>query len=295
VTAYRFIDAEKAIWSVRIICRALHVARSAYYDWKKARTTERAAADAALSVHIKAIHRRSRGTYGVPRVLVDLRAEGHQVGKERVARLMREQGLAGTPKRRYRPTTTDSDHDDRVAENLLDRKFTVVAPNKAWVGDITYLPTKAGWVYLAVLLDLFSRKVVGWSLQKHMQTELCLQALARAVATRQPGAGLLHHSDRGSQYTSDDYQAALAGFGATLSMSRKGNCWDNAVAESFFGTLEQELVLQQEEVWDNEVAARIAVGDYIHGFYNQRRRHSTLGQLSPIEFEAAHRTVAFAA
>ena len=228
-------------------------------------------------------------------MLVDLRAEGHQVGKERVARLMREQGLAGTPKRRYRPTTTDSDHDDRVAENLLDRKFTVVAPNKAWVGDITYLPTKAGWVYLAVLLDLFSRKVVGWSLQKHMQTELCLQALARAVATRQPGAGLLHHSDRGSQYTSDDYQAALAGFGATPSMSRKGNCWDNAVAESFFGTLEQELVLQQEEVWDNEVAARIAVGDYIHGFYNQRRRHSTLGQLSPIEFEAAHRTVAFAA
>jgi transposase InsO family protein len=295
VTAYRFVDAEKAVWPVRVICRALRVSRSAYYEWKQARTTEKAAEDAVLSVHIKAIHRRSRGTYGVPRVLVDLRAEGHLVGKDRVARLMRLQGLAGTPKRRFRPTTTDSDHTDRVAKNLLDRQFTFLAPNRAWVGDITYLPTKAGWVYLAVLLDLFSRKVVGWSLQKHMQTELCLQALSRAIATRQPGAGLLHHSDRGSQYTSADYQRALGAIGATPSMSRKGNCWDNAVAESFFGTLEQELVLQQEEVWGDENAARSAVGDYIHGFYNQRRRHSTLGQFSPVDFEAAYRAQARAA
>lgn len=295
MTAYRFVDAEKAVWPVRVICRALRVSRSAYYEWKQARTTEKAAEDAVLSVHIKAIHRRSRGTYGVPRVLVDLRAEGHLVGKDRVARLMRLQGLAGTPKRRFRPTTTDSDHTDRVAKNLLDRQFTFLAPNRAWVGDITYLPTKAGWVYLAVLLDLFSRKVVGWSLQKHMQTELCLQALSRAIATRQPGAGLLHHSDRGSQYTSADYQRALGAIGATPSMSRKGNCWDNAVAESFFGTLEQELVLQQEEVWGDENAARSAVGDYIHGFYNQRRRHSTLGQFSPVDFEAAYRAQARAA
>jgi transposase InsO family protein len=295
VTAYRFIDAEKAIWPVRIMCRALHISRSAYYDWKQARTTARGAADARLRIHIKAIHRRSRGTYGVPRVLVELRAEGHQVGKERVARLMREQGLTGTPKRRYRPKTTDSDHDDRVAKNLLDRQFEAGSPNRAWVGDITYLPTRAGWVYLAVLIDLFSRKVVGWSLQKHMQTELCLEALHQAVAIRQPAAGMLHHTDRGSQYTSDDYQDALKAFGATPSMSRKGNCWDNAVAESFFGTLEQELVLQQEEVWANEIAARAAVGDYIHCFYNQQRRHSTLGQISPVEFEAAHRAVAFAA
>ncbi len=295
MTAYRFIDAEKATWPVRTICRALHISRSAYYDWKQARTTARAAADATLTVHIKAIHRRSRGTYGVPRVLADLRAEGHKVGKKRVARLMREQGLSGIPKRRYRPRTTDSDHDDRVAKNLLDRQFEVVAPNRAWVGDITYLPTKAGWVYLAVLIDLFSRKVVGWSLQKHMQTELCLQALHQAIATRQPGPGLLHHTDRGSQYTSDDYQAALTRIGARPSMSRKGNCWDNAVAESFFGTLEQELVLQQEVVWADLNGASAAVGDYIHGFYNQERRHSTLGQLSPVEFEAAHRVVAAAA
>ena len=295
MTAYRFIDAEKAIWPVRAICGALQVSRSAYYVWKQARTTEKAAEDAALSVHIKAIHRRSRGTYGVPRMLVELRAEGHSVGKDRVGRLMRLQGLVGTPKRRFRPTTTDSDHADRVAENLLDRQFTVVAPDRAWVGDITYLLTKSGWVYLAVLIDLFSRKVVGWSLQKHMQTELCLQALRQAIATRQPQAGLLHHSDRGSQYTSDDYQEALGRIDARPSMSRKGNCWDNAVAESFFGTLEQELVLQQTEVWADELAARSAVGEYIHGFYNQRRRHSTIGQLSPVEFEAAYRAVARAA
>ncbi len=295
MTAYRFIDAEKAIWPVRVICRALRVSRSAYYTWKQGGTTGRAASDATLSVHIKAIHRRSLGTYGVPRVLAELRAEGHQVGKERVGRLMREQGLTGTPKRRYRPTTTDSDHDDRVAENLLDRKFTSTVPNQAWVGDITYLATRAGWVYLAVLIDLFSRKVVGWSLQQHMQTELCLQALHQAVATRHPGPGLLHHTDRGSQYTSDDYQDALEAIGATPSMSRKGNCWDNAVAESFFGTLEQELVLQLEEAWHDEAAARAAVGAYIHGFYNQRRRHSTLGQLSPVQFEAAHRVVEAAA
>ena len=287
MTTYQFIDAEKATWSVRALCAALRVARSAYYAWKGGTRCARATADVALGVHIKAIHRRSRGTYGVPRMLVELRAEGHRVGHGRVARLMREQGLAGTPKRRFRPTTTDSNHTNRVAENLLNRQFTVTGPNQAWVGDITYLRTRAGWVYLAVLLDLFSRKVVGWSLRGHMQTELCLQALHQAVATRHPGPGLLHHTDRGSQYTSDDYQDELKALGATPSMSRKGNCWDNAVAESFFGTLEQELVRQQGE-WADEEAVYAAVSDYIHGFYNQRRRHSTLGQLSPVDFEAAY-------
>ncbi len=289
MTAYRFIDAERATWPVRMMCRALRVARSAYYDWKQGKPSARATGDAALAVHIKVIHRGSRGTYGVPRVLAELREQGYRVGKDRVGRLMREAGLTGTPKRRFRPTTTDSDHDDRVADNVLDRKFVASAPNQAWVGDITYLATKSGWVYLVVLLDLFSRKVVGWSLQQHMQTELCLQALQQAVATRRPGPGLVHHSDRGSQYTSDDYQAALEAIGAVPSMSRKGNCWDNAVAESFFGTLEQELVQQQEELWADETEARTAVGKYIHGFYNQRRRHSTLGQLSPVQFEDAHR------
>lgn len=289
MTAYQFIDAEKATWPIRVMCRALRLARSAYYEWTKGKASARAAEDAALRVHIKVIHRTSRGTYGVPRVLVELREQGYRVGKDRVGRLMRGLGLTGTPKRRFRPTTTDSDHDDRVADNVLDRKFEASAPNQVWVGDITYLATKSGWVYLAVLLDLFSRKVVGWSLQRHMQTELCLQALQQAVATRRPGSGLVHHSDRGSQYTSDDYQAELEVIGAVPSMSRKGNCWDNAVAESFFGTLEQELVQQQEEPWADETEARTAVGKYIHGFYNQRRRHSTLGQLSPVRFEDAHR------
>ncbi len=289
MTAYRFIDAEKATWSVRALCGALRLARSAYYGWKTGRRCARAAADVALGVHIKAIHRRSRGTYGVPRMLVELRAEGHRVGHGRVARLMREQGLAGTPKRRFRPTTTDSDHKDPIAKNLLDRQFTATRPNQLWVGDITYLRTRTGWVYLAVLLDLFSRKVVGWSLQGHMQTELCLQALRGAVTVRQPAPGLLHHTDRGSQYTSDDYQKELKALGATPSMSRKGNCWDNAVAESFFGTLEQELVRQEGE-WADEEAALAAVGDYIHVFYNQRRRHSTLGQQSPVDYEAAYWT-----
>ena len=222
MSVYQFVHAEKANWSVRALCAALRIARSAYYGWREGTRCARATADAALAVHVKAIHRRSRGTYGVPRMLVELRGEGHRVGHGRVARLMREQGLAGTPKRRFRPTTADSNHKDRVAENLLDRQFTVAGPNRAWVGDITYLRTRGGWVYLAVLLDLFSRKVVGWSLQAHMQTELCLQALRQAVTLRQPGPGLLHHTDRGSQYTSDDYQKELKALGATPSMSRKG-------------------------------------------------------------------------
>jgi transposase InsO family protein len=217
---------------------------------------------------------------------VELAAEGYGVGRTRVRRLMRELDLQGTPKRRFRGTTTDSDHADRVADNLLDRKFQATAPNKAWVGDITYLPTREGWVYLAVLLDLFSRKVVGWALRSHMRTELCLAALRQAITTRNPAPGLLHHTDRGSQYTSDDYQSALAAVGAIPSMSRKGNCWDNAVAESFFGTMEQELV-GREGPWNDEQAARRAVGRYIHRFYNHPRRHSTIGNVSPVDYEAA--------
>ena len=290
MTAYRFIFGEKAGWSSRAMCRTLRVSRSAYHAWAARLPTEKTAADTLLRVHIKATHRRSRGTYGVPRMTVDLRAEGHDVGRTRVGRLMRELGLQGIPKRRFRGTTTDSDHTQRVAKNLLDRQFEVAEPNRAWVGDITYLPTKEGWVYLAVLLDLFSRKVVGWALRSHMRTELCLSALQQAVATRRPRPGLLHHTDRGSQYTSDDYQDALQAIGATPSMSRKGNCWDNAVSESFFGTMEQELVIPQG-TWRDEEEARRAVGDYIHGFYNHCRRHSTLGYVSPVDYEAAHRAL----
>jgi transposase InsO family protein len=288
VSSYRFIEAEKVNWPVRLLCRTLGVARSAYYEWSAEQPSERDQQDAVLAVHIRAMHRRSRGTYGSPRIHADLVAEGHDVGRNRVARLMRDLGLSGTPKRRFKGCTTDSDHDDRVAENVLERDFTAERPNQAWVGDITYLPTNAGWVYLAVLIDLFSRKVVGWALASHMETELCLEALHRAVVTREPDRGLLHHTDRGSQYTSNAYQAALTSLGAVPSMSRKGNCWDNAVAESFFGTLEQELV-NRSEAWADEEECRAAVSDYIHAFYNAQRRHSTLGQHSPVEFEAMHR------
>lgn len=294
MSTYRFIDAEKATWPVRLLCRVLDVARSAYYDWAEAELCKRAQEDAVLSVHIRAIHRRGRGTYGSPRVHAELRAGGHTVGRHRVARLMRELDLTGNPKRRFKGCTTDSKHDHKVADNLLNRNFVADEPNRAWVGDITYLPTKLGWVYLAVIIDLFSRKVVGWALETHMQTDLCLAALNQARATRQPPPGLIHHSDRGSQYTSAAYQSALAASGLVPSMSRKGNCWDNAVAESFFGTLEQELG-QPPGLWADVHEARRAVSDYIHGFYNLQRRHSVLGYTSPVEFETRHRNTHLAA
>jgi len=284
VSRYRFILTEKATWSVRLMCRVLQVARSAYYAWLEAEPSTRADDELTLAVHIKAIHRRSRGTYGSPRVLAELRAEGHVVGRHRVARIMREQGVSGTPKRRFKGSTTDSDHTDPIAPNLLKRDFSADRPNAVWVGDITYLQTVRGWVYLAVLIDLYSRKVVGWALEDHMRKELCLQALSSAVAVREPPRGLIHHTDRGSQYTSGAYREALDAAGAVASMSRKGDCWDNAVSESFFGTLEQELV-GQSEVWTDAIDARAAVSSYIHGFFNATRRHSTLGYRSPVNFE----------
>ena len=289
MSAYRFIDAEKAYTPVRLLCRVLEVSRSAYYAWTQAEPSSRSVDDATLLVHIKGIHRRSRGTYGSPRVLAELKAEGHDVGKRRVARLMAENGLQGTPKRKFKGTTTDSDHGDQIADNLLNRNFQVDKPNVAWVGDITYLQTAAGWVYLAVLIDLFSRKVVGWSLATHMRTELCLAALNQALGTRQPPDGLIHHTDRGSQYASGAYQTVLESAGAVPSMSRKGNCWDNAVSESFFGTLEQELVRQLEQPWATEEDARRDLSSYIHGWFNPSRRHSTIAYQSPVDFEEDYR------
>ncbi len=282
MSAYRFIESEKANHRIGRLCSAVRVSRSAYYVWACGQTWTGHEDDADL-VRIKAIHRRSRGTYGSPRVAAELRADGESIGRRRVARLMRENGLSGKPKRRFRGTTTDSNHDQPVAANHLARQFAVTAPNVVWAGDITYLPVDGGWVYLAVLIDLFSRKVVGWSVAETMQTELCLDALRMATVTRSIRPGLLHHTDRGSQYTSGSYRAALKRHEMVQSMSRKGNGWDNAVVESFFGTLEQELV--GDTRWQSVEHARKAVGDYIHGFYNAERRHSTLGQISPVEFE----------
>jgi putative transposase len=283
VSVYRFIGAERANHSVRILCRVLCVSRSSFYEWCRGRTWQ-GEKDACALVHIKAAHRRSRGTYGSPRVAVELREQGLNIGRRRVARLMSENGLSGVPKRRFRGSTTDSAHTNPVAPNLLDRQFTVARPNEVWVGDITYLPVNGGWVYLAVLIDLYSRKVVGWSMADNMETQLCMKALQQAVNTRRGAAGTMHHTDRGSQYTSKAYTSALMSFGMVQSMSRKGNCWDNAVAESFFGTLEQELV--QGGVWANLAAADNAVADYIHKFYNHERRHSKNDYLSPVDFEA---------
>lgn len=196
---------------------------------------------------------------------------------------MREHGLRGLPSVSYRGSTTDSDHDQPVAPNLLEREFTADAPNVAWVGDITYLPTQDGWVYLAVLIDLFSRKVVGWAVADHMRTDLCLDALRSAMATREPPAGLIHHTDRGSQYASTAYRAVLAKHGVRQSMSRRGHCLDNAVAASFFGTLEQELA--GRACWADEHSAREAVSSYIHHFHNAERLHSHLDYERPVDFE----------
>jgi len=253
----------------------------------------RRAQDDVLLVHIRAIHRQSRATYGSRRVWWELRQQKLSVGRRRVSRLMREHGLHGLPEVRFRGGTTDSEHTEPVAPNLLARDFETSAPNIAWVGDITYLPTATGWVYLAVLLDLFSRKVIGWAMADHMRTQLCLDALASAVATRAPADGLIHHTDRGSQYASGPYRAALAKAGAVQSMSRRGNCWDNAVAESFFGTLEQELGGRTR--WRDLDEARHDVGDYIHRFYNAERMHSHNDRLSPIAFEERHRALSQAA
>ena len=286
MTAYRFIRSEEANHAVRLMCRVLRVSRSAYYAWREGGTHAGNASDSRLLVHIKAIHRRHKGRYGSPRITAELQDQGLVVNRKRVARIMREHGIIGVPRRVFRGTTTDSAHDEPVAPNILEREFTTEAPNQAFVGDITYLRTQRGWVYLAVLIDLFSRKVVGWAMDETMHTSLCLRALKRLRATRGQVAGAIHHTDRGSQYASQAYRQALAEAGLQQSMSRKGNCWDNAVAESFFGTLEQELV--PEEPWRGLPEARKAVSYYIHRYYNAERRHSTLGQKTPLAFEAQY-------
>jgi len=279
---FRFVEAEKAHYPIRLICRCLAVSRSGYYAWRKRPSSARATNDARLRVEIAASHTASRRTYGSPRILHDLRAEGHRVSRKRVARLMRELGLVGRRKRRFR-ATTESTHRFPVAPNVLMRDFDVAEPNIAWVTDITYVATLEGWLYLAVILDLFSRRVVGYALSARIDRALVLDALREALERRPETRDLIHHSDRGSQYASHDYREALEHAGITCSMSRRGDCWDNAVVESFFGTLKTELLydlpLQTRD------ATRSAVADYIDAFYNVRRRHSSLGYQSPVEFE----------
>ncbi|MED5374063.1 MAG: IS3 family transposase [Myxococcota bacterium] len=283
MTAYRFITAEKANHRIRLMCRVLQVSRSSYYAWVA--RPPAGSRDRGLAARIRAIHKRSGGTYGCPRVTAQLRQDGLTVNHKRVARIMREHGLQGIPRR---PRGRASQPERQAADNLLQREFTVSRPNEAWVGDITYLPVAGGWAYLAVLIDLYSRKVVGWAVGAEQRTELCLAALRRALATRPDVHGLVHHTDRGSQYTSDAYQRELARNGIRASMSRKGNCWDNAVAESFFATLKQERV--RGEPYPSVQAARRDVSDYVHDFYNAHRLHSANGYRSPVDQEALHRS-----
>lgn len=268
---------------VTLMCRALDVSKSGFYAWNGRPESERSKENGALLAEIERVHAKSRQTYGSPRVHAELLESGFEVGRNRVARLMRDNGVRAKGKRRFRKTT-DSEHDHRIAPNVLNRDFLVHAPNKAWLGDITYLWTAEGWLYLAVILDLFSRKVVGWAMDDNMRTDLVLLALRQALSRRAPGRDLVHHTDRGSQYASKDYQKALDAHGIECSMSRKGNCWDNAVAESFFGTLKVEL--DAKDHWKSRAAARCDVFEYIEVFYNRQRRHSYLGYVSPERFES---------
>jgi putative transposase len=281
---FGFIQTEKAMYPVRLLCRTLSVSASGFYAWCCRGLSRRAQKDAALKIEIRAAHTASDKTYGSPRIYVDLKTAGQRVGRKRVARLMREEGIEGQRKRRFR-VTTDSRHSLPVAANQLNRNFAASAPNKIWVTDITYIWTREGWIYLAAILDLFSRRVVGWSMDSSIDRTLALDALGMALKTRRPEPGLLHHSDRGVQYASADYQSQLRERGIICSMSRKGDCWDNAVAESFFSTLKAELVHRTDYVSRSQ--ARASVFGYIEAFYNGRRRHSALGYVSPVEHENA--------
>ena len=278
-----FIDAEKVTYAVRTLCRVLEVSRSGYYAWTRRRPTPRTQEAARLTTTITAIHVRSRRAYGSPRIHEELQARGTHVSRKRVARLMRQAGLVASPPTRAWVRTTVSNPTHPVTANILARAFTVEAPNQAWVTDITYIPTDDGWLYLAVILDLYARRVVGWATSERLFTALPQAALDRALGARTPDAGLIHHSDRGCQYTSAEYQARLAARGIVCSMSRKGNCWDNAVAESFFATLKREGV--PADGFPSRAVAHAAIADYIETFYNSWRRHSHNGYLSPLEAE----------
>jgi transposase InsO family protein len=284
---FHFIDAEKAFYPVRLLCRCLAVSRSGYYAWRDRSPSARSRDDTRLKVKIAASHAASRRTYGSPRIHRDLRDAGDRVSRKRVARLMRELEIEGIRKRAFR-TTTDSNHRFPVAPNILMRDFEASEPDTAWTTDITYIQTTEGWLYLAAIMDLFSRRIVGYAMSDRIDRALVLDAL-RAALARRPGArDLVHHSDRGSQYASHDYRDALDQAGLMCSMSRRGNCWDNAVAESFFGTLKTELLY--ELPLQSRLATQAAVADYIENFYNVRRRHSSLDYQSPVEFELQHKT-----
>jgi len=290
---YACIARHRGEYPVRLMCRVLVVSPAGFYAWLTRAPSARAIADERLMLNIRVAHERSDRTYGAPRIQRDLRDDGLAVSTKRVARLMRQARLAGEPGHRRAPRTTDSAHADPVAPNVLARQFDVNGVrrlDRVWVSDLTYVPTREGWLYLAVVLDLASRRVVGWGMGPSLEVGLALGALRMAIAARRPPAGLLHHSDRGSQYTCAEYTAVLAAHGMLASMSRKGDCWDNAVAESFFATLERELIARRD--WRTRAEARQAIFQYIEIRYNRVRRHSTLGYVSPAQYETQLRSAA---
>lgn len=282
---YATIQAHRGEFPLSVMCRVLQVSRSGYYDWARRPAGERAEEEQQLRLEIRATHARSRRAYGSRRVHRELRKRGIGCSRKRVERLMREDGIRAKKTRRFR-VTTDSSHGRPVAPNLLQRHFGVEETggvDRVWVSDITYLPTREGWLYLAVVLDLCSRRVVGWAMKDSLEAGLATDALQMALWNRRPAPGLLHHSDRGVQYACEAYQQLLARYAITCSMSGKGDCWDNAVAESFFASVEWELI--EECDWHTHAEARRAVFDYIEVWYNRQRLHSSLGYRSPVEFE----------
>jgi putative transposase len=281
-----FIHAHARIYHIRTMCRVLEVSRAGYYAWRARPLCDRVREDRLLRERIRQIHHQVKGRYGSPRVHHELRALGLRCGKHRVARLMRAEGLRATSARHFR-VTTRSDHAHPAPANLLARDFRVAAtvPSASvWMADITYLPTREGWLYLAVVLDCASRRVVGWALRPRLNQELTLSALQMALTHQRPSAGGLHHSDRGLQYACHAYRQLLARAGFTISMSRLGDCWDNAVVESFFATLTKELLV--EGLFSTRAEARRQVFEFIEVWYNRQRRHSALGYRTPVEFEA---------
>ena len=281
---YQFIADHSHEFPITRMCRVLAVSTSGYYAWRGRPQSQRAQDNLKLVDRIKGIHAASRKTYGSPRVHAELvDGQGIKCNKKRVERLMRIHNIHGKQRRRRRVKTTDSNHNLPIAPNLLDRQFEADMPNRKWVADITYVPTDQGWLYVAAILDLFSRRVIGWSMASTMCTLLVKDALEMAISLRHPQAGLLHHSDRGSQYASAEYQAVLQTDQAVPSMSRAGNCYDNAAMESFFGTLKCELI--HDRHYRTRTEARQDIFEYIEVFYNRQRRHSSLGYLSPVAYE----------
>jgi putative transposase len=278
-----FIEAHKDQWPVRLLCETLEVSSAGYYAWRQRPRSARQQRQDILLVAMRAIHAAVKARYGSPRMHKELVARGHDCCVNTVARLMQDHGIVAKTARKFRVRTTDSDHELPVADNLLDRQFNPSEANEVWLADITYIPTREGWLYLAAVEDLFSRMVVGWSMAESLESRLVVDALEMAVQRRLPDAGLLAHSDRGSQYASAHYQLLLARHGITCSMSRRADCWDNAPMESFFASLKKELVHDAD--FATRAEARAALFEYLEVFYNGQRRHSALGYVSPAEYE----------